>query len=208
MQRQCHKGAEAQNLESCGEAVGQPQLFPHDRDQHVDADGDHCDPAMESGMLLNRLESRKMEAHRGVDDLNCISPFCAAGCLPHSGNAHREERFFSAHGVGPSRVVSSLRCPLSRRLQGSEFPLLGAILGHVLRAGHRESPVDLEGCLRSRRDQLYHMGFRSVVAHSALADAYRIRDWRIYTDFAQRLIARARRRYAQDPLDVELEHTI
>ena len=35
---------------------------------------------------------------------------------------------------------------------------------------YRKSLADLEVCLRSRRDQLYHMGFRSTVAHSPLAD--------------------------------------
>ena len=44
---------------------------------------------------------------------------------------------------------------------------------------YRESLADLEVCLRSRRDQLYHMGFRSSVAHSTLADANRTRNWRI-----------------------------
>lgn len=73
---------------------------------------------------------------------------------------------------------------------------------------YRESPADLEVCLRSRRDQLYHMGFQSPVAHRTLADANRTRNWRIYADRAQRLIARARRLYAHAPLDVELEQTI
>jgi hypothetical protein len=73
---------------------------------------------------------------------------------------------------------------------------------------YRESLADLEVCLRSRPDQLYHMGFRSVVAHSTLADANRTRDWRIYADLAQRLISRARPLYAQDPLGVELAQTI
>ena len=73
---------------------------------------------------------------------------------------------------------------------------------------YRESLADLEVCLRSRPDQLYHMGFRSGVAHSTLADANRTRDWRIYADLAQRLISRARRLYAQDPLGVELAQTI
>lgn len=73
---------------------------------------------------------------------------------------------------------------------------------------YRESLADLEVCLRSRRDQLYHMGFRSAIAHSTLADANRERDWRIYADLAQRLIARARRLYAQEPLGMELEQTV
>ena len=73
---------------------------------------------------------------------------------------------------------------------------------------YRESLADLEVCLRSRREHLYHMGFRSVVAHSTLADANATRDWRIYADLAQRLIARARRLYAQEPLEVELGQAI
>jgi len=73
---------------------------------------------------------------------------------------------------------------------------------------YRESLADLEVCLRSRRDQLYHMGFRSVLAHSTLADANRTRDWRIYADLAQRLIVRARRLYADEPLGTELDQTI
>lgn len=73
---------------------------------------------------------------------------------------------------------------------------------------YRESLADLEVCLRSRRDQLYHMGFRSVVAHSTLADANRTRDWRIYADLAQRLIGRARRLYADESLGMELDETV
>jgi hypothetical protein len=72
----------------------------------------------------------------------------------------------------------------------------------------RESLADIETCLRSRRDQLYHLGFRSSVAHSTLADANNARDWRIYADLAQGLIRRARRLYADEPLALELENTI
>jgi hypothetical protein len=73
---------------------------------------------------------------------------------------------------------------------------------------YRESLSDIEVCLRSRQDQLYRMGFRSRVAHSTLADANSSRDWRIYHDLAQGLIARARRLYANEPLAVELEQTV
>ena len=73
---------------------------------------------------------------------------------------------------------------------------------------YRESLADIEICLRSRPDQLYRMGFRSTVAHSTLVDANGARDWRIYADLAQRLIARARRLYANEPLAVELEQTV
>lgn len=73
---------------------------------------------------------------------------------------------------------------------------------------YRESLEDIEVCLRSRRDQLYHLGFRSPVAHSTLADANSTRDWRIYADLAQILIARARKLYVQEPLGSELDQTV
>lgn len=72
----------------------------------------------------------------------------------------------------------------------------------------RESLADIEICLRSRGEQLYHLGFRSSVAHSTLADANGTRDWRIYAELAQGLIRRARKLYAQESLDIELEQTV
>src|SRR5271167_2945599 len=57
---------------------------------------------------------------------------------------------------------------------------------------YRESLRDIEACLRSVGATLYHMGFRGKVARSTLADADESRDWRIYADFAQVLIAIAR----------------
>jgi hypothetical protein len=73
---------------------------------------------------------------------------------------------------------------------------------------YRDSLADIEVCLRSRPDQLYRMGFRSTVAHNTLARANRSRDWRIYHDMAQLLIARARRVYADESFGVELEQTV
>jgi hypothetical protein len=73
---------------------------------------------------------------------------------------------------------------------------------------YRDSLADIEVCLRSRPDQLYRLGFRSTIAHSTLADANSSRDWRIYHDLAQGLIARARRLYASDSFGVELEQTV
>jgi len=70
---------------------------------------------------------------------------------------------------------------------------------------YRESLRDIEACLGSVGGKLYHMGFRSKVARSTLADANEARDWRIFADFAQVLIAIARPLYAKDPLGVELD---
>jgi hypothetical protein len=73
---------------------------------------------------------------------------------------------------------------------------------------YRESLRDIEACLRSISGKLYHMGFRGKVARSTLADANESRDWRIYADFAQVLIAIARPLYASDPIGVELDQSL
>jgi hypothetical protein len=73
---------------------------------------------------------------------------------------------------------------------------------------YRESLRDIETCLRSISGKLYHMGFRSTIARSTLADANESRDWRIYADFAQTLIAIARPLYAHDPIGVELNQSL
>jgi hypothetical protein len=73
---------------------------------------------------------------------------------------------------------------------------------------YRDSLRDIEVCLRSMQGKLYHMGFRGKVACSTLADANESRDWRIYADFAQVLIAIARPLYAHDPMGVDLEHSL
>jgi hypothetical protein len=73
---------------------------------------------------------------------------------------------------------------------------------------YRESLRDIEACLRSRPNLLYHLGIRGHVARSTLADANEQRDWRIYADLAQWLVARARRLYAQEDLGMELDETL
>jgi hypothetical protein len=73
---------------------------------------------------------------------------------------------------------------------------------------YRESLRDIEVCLRAQRPKLYHLGIRSAVARNTLANANAVRDWRIYADFAQRLIGIARLLYAQDPFGVDLQETV
>jgi len=69
---------------------------------------------------------------------------------------------------------------------------------------YRESLRDIESCLRSMKNKLYHMGIRGNVSRSTLADANENRDWRIYADFAQVLIHIARELYSGDEFAVEL----
>jgi hypothetical protein len=71
---------------------------------------------------------------------------------------------------------------------------------------YRDSLRDIETCLNALQPKLYHAGFRGKVSRSTLADANKHRDWRIWADFAQVLIARARALYAQDGFAVELKH--
>jgi Domain of unknown function (DUF4372)/Transposase DDE domain len=73
---------------------------------------------------------------------------------------------------------------------------------------YRESLRDIVACLRSQSQRLYHMGFRSFVSRSTLADANEVRDWRIYADFAQVLIARARELYRNEDLGIDLRNTV
>jgi hypothetical protein len=49
---------------------------------------------------------------------------------------------------------------------------------------YRENLRDIECCLRSMKEKLYHMGNRSKVSRSTLADGNEKRDWCIYADFA------------------------
>ena len=73
---------------------------------------------------------------------------------------------------------------------------------------YRESLRDTIVCLRSQQNKLYHMGIRSKVARNTLSNANRVRDWRIYADFANALINIARRLYADEDFGVELRETV
>jgi len=73
---------------------------------------------------------------------------------------------------------------------------------------YRERLRDIESCLRAAGPKLYHMGIRSRVSRSTLADANEQRDWRIYADFAQVLIAIAKDPYANEDFGIELGSTV
>jgi hypothetical protein len=73
---------------------------------------------------------------------------------------------------------------------------------------YRESLRDIEACLNALRSKLYHLGIRSNIAHSTLADANNSRDWRIYAEFAQVLINIARPLYVHDDIGIDLDNTV
>lgn len=73
---------------------------------------------------------------------------------------------------------------------------------------YRESLCDIEACLSAQSAKLYHMGIRSPIKRSTLADANERRDWRIYAEFAQRLITQARKLYTEENLGLDLSNTV
>jgi len=73
---------------------------------------------------------------------------------------------------------------------------------------YRESLRDIQACLRAAQSRLYHLGIRGNISRNTLGHANQVRDWRIYADFAQILIGKARELYAQESFGVELDHTV
>ena len=97
---------------------------------------------------------------------------------------------------GGNRAVRTLSC-------AAQFQVMA-----FAQLTYRESLRDIEACLSAQSAKLYHMGLREPVRRSTLADANETRDWRIYADFAQRLIGQARRLYAGESLGEDLSNTV
>ena len=73
---------------------------------------------------------------------------------------------------------------------------------------YRESLRDIEACLQTMKNRLYHMGIRGRVSRGNLAHVNETRNWRIYADFAQVFIAEARRLYRDEDIGLDLKNTI
>ena len=73
---------------------------------------------------------------------------------------------------------------------------------------YRQSLRDIETCLRAMQPKLYHCGIRGNVSRTTLAKANEIRDWRIYADFAQILISKARTLYADEDFGIQLNREV
>ena len=73
---------------------------------------------------------------------------------------------------------------------------------------YRESLRDIETCLNSYREKLYHVGFRGQISRSTRADANERRDYRIYQDFGYYLIGIAKKLYQNEKLAVELAQSL
>jgi len=73
---------------------------------------------------------------------------------------------------------------------------------------YRESLRDIETCLNSHHEKLYHIGFRGQISRSTIADAGEMRDYRIYQGFAYHLISIARKLYQNEELAIDLDYSL
>jgi hypothetical protein len=73
---------------------------------------------------------------------------------------------------------------------------------------YRESLRDIEACLRGQHQKLYHMGIRGPVSRNTMANANKVRDWRIYAELANALIHIARPMYHNEEFGVQLDQTV
>ena len=64
---------------------------------------------------------------------------------------------------------------------------------------------DLVACLNAQRSKLYHIGLRSTVSRSTLADAAERRDYRLFEALGQRLIVAALALYGDEDLGLGLK---
>ena len=98
---------------------------------------------------------------------------------PYSaGAAYGKTDLRAAHRTFAANGIRALSCAVQRQPQGPEF--------------HMHRPVPVHGVC--------------ATAHT-LANANATRDWRIYADFAQRLISIARKLYINEPFGIDLVNT-
>src|SRR6187399_666130 len=147
----------------------------------------------------------------GVHDLNLRLLVCDARGFERPGVRHERGQGAVCAGNGV-RSVKDLRTN-HRATQGRcwrSLPgLRGLVSRHGLRAAHMARVASRHrGVPGGQPSQAVHMGLKAPPARSTLADALNLRDWRIYHALAQRLIARARALYAQEPSVLELDVSV
>ena len=106
--------------------------------------------------------------------------------------------------------VSPLRGSLSRaNTRSRSFSCLDQFLCMAFaQLTFRESLRDIEACLRAQRVQAVSPGLSIGGRAQHAGQCQRVRDWRIYADFAQSLIGIARPLYADEPFGVDLKETV
>ena len=110
--------------------------------------------------------------------------------IPHHTFRRCVQRYHGNHKIQSFTCLDQFRCMAFAQLT------------------YRESLRDIEACLRAQKNKLYHMGIQGGISRNTLANANKVRDWRIYADFAQSLIQIARKLYVDDDIGIELDNTV
>lgn len=142
-----------------------------------------------------------------VTDLNFNPAICNPVMNLHAGKHHafRQAGVRATHGSSSATFLSPHCQTILRRIQNQSVFL--SRCAAFAQLTFRESLRDIETFLRAQQSKLYHLGIRSNVARNTLANANAVRDWRIYANFAQSLIAIARPPYGDDSFGVDLKNT-
>src|SRR5215213_5517957 len=146
-----------------------------------------------------------------VIDLNSSSAHPKLSQLLRKGMADEfwQIDLFTTDGLSSGIRVSPVRRALPRQLQTQKLLLLGPVSMYGLRAANLSREFaryqSLPACATN---QALHLGIRGQVSRNTLAHANAVCDWRIYADFAQVLITRARALYVDDNFGVELAQTV
>jgi hypothetical protein len=108
----------------------------------------------------------------------------------------------------PQRTDPDAQRSIQARVPPSSTPCVVETTAQKLRNYCLTLQPSCEACLAAQTAKLYHMGFREPVRRSTLADANESRDWRIYAEFAQRLIIQAKRLYATESFGLDLSNAV
>lgn len=123
----------------------------------------------------------------------------------------RENDFLSANGVYSFLRIPSMRQTIQRQLQSQKLLMLGSVTLHGFRPTYLPTGkvCKRHTSLSSRKPtQALSYGHTGKGSRNTLANANQVRDWRIYSDFAQILISRARKLYLNETFGIELNHTV
>ena len=144
-------------------------------------------------------------------DLKIFARMCQSPASMKEEIVHefRENNLCATDGICPRIRVSKMCRSVQWQFQNPDGHLK---IPHLCMAfaqlTYRENLRDIEACLRATQSKLYHLGIRGKASRNTLAHANQTRDWRIYADFAQILITRARKLYTEESFGIKLDQAV
>lgn len=110
--------------------------------------------------------------------------------VPFNHFEYLTERFAANHGIKHFSAWSQFICMAYAQLT------------------RRDGLRDLVACLNSQKSKLYHIGIRSKVSRSTLADANERRDWRLFEALGHRLVSIALELYRDEDIGLGLKEPL